>query len=190
MLRKSCLIAVALGAFAVASGASAQAQTVRVENGARFGSWTVSCEAVAVNETLCVLSQRLVRSDTGAALAELIAFNADDGPGAWLVARVPNGVFFPAGFVMAQQDSDTQFDLEWQACSPDMCEALIALDGDILDQMVSGEDWAAGYRPDIASDSVVFRIGLDGLETGLAALAEVLGQPGPRGSADNGDAPE
>ena len=165
--------------------AIAQAQTTRVENGARFGSWTVSCEAVAVNETLCVLSQRLVRSDTGAVLAELIAFNAGDAPGSWLIARVPNGVFFPSGFVLAQQQGDSQFDFEWQACSPDICEALIALDGDALDLMGGTGDWVAGYRPDMAGDSVVFRIGVDGLESGLVALAAVLGQPGPR--ADDGD---
>lgn len=172
------ILAVFLAVFVTVS---AQAETIRVEKGARFGSWTVSCEAIAVNETLCVLSQRLVRSDSGNVLAELIAFNADDAPGSWLVARVPNGVYFPSGFILAEQEGETQLAFEWQACTPDICEAMLALEATEFDELAQAENWVAGYRPDMTSDALLFRIGVDGLEEGLTALGQALGQPGPRG---------
>ncbi len=178
------LSGVALTLFLGGSTAAAS-ESVRVENGARFGGWTVSCEALAVNETLCVLSQRLVRSDSGAVLAELIAFNADDTAGAYIAARVPNGVFFPSGFVLGPQDSDAQLDFIWQTCSPDICEALLPMGAQELDLIASTGDWVAGYRPGMTSDSLIFRVALDGLEDGLSALALALGQPGPRPAEDD-----
>ncbi len=179
-MRYSVLVASFAACFAV----SAYAQTERLENGSRFGGWTVSCEAIAVNETLCILSQRLVRTDTNTVLAELIAFNSDNAGGAWIAARVPNGVFFPSGFVIGRQEADTRLEFEWQNCSADICEALLELGPEELDLIDNAEDWVAGYRPEMTSESLVFRVSLDGLEDGLLALARALGQPGPR--ADRG----
>lgn len=158
----------------------AQAETKRIENGAQFGGWTVSCEAIAVNETLCVLSQRLVRSDSNAVLAELVAFNDAEEVGAWLVARVPNGVYFPSGFVLGLEDDDARIAFEWQNCTAESCEALLALEPGHLDAFEAQGPWVAGYRPGITSDALVFRVSPQGLNEGLFALAEVLGQPGPR----------
>jgi len=158
----------------------AVAETTRIENGAQFGGWTVSCEAIAVNETLCVLSQRLVRSDSNTILAELVAFNEGEDAGAWLIARVPNGVYFPSGFVLGVEDDAARIGFEWQNCTPDMCEALLALEPDHLDAFEALGPWVAGYRPGITGEALVFRVSPQGLEEGLIALAEVLGQPGPR----------
>lgn len=179
-MRYSVLVA----SLAACLSVSANAQTERLENGARFGGWTVSCEAIAVNETLCILSQRLVRTDTSSVLAELIAFNSENVGGAWIAARVPNGVFFPSGFVIGQQEADTRLEFEWQNCSAEICEALLELGPEELDLIASADDWVAGYRPEMTSESLVFRVTLDGLEDGLLALARALGQPGPR--ADRG----
>lgn len=169
-------------ALALLTGFSttAAAETARVENGARFGGWTVACEALAVNETLCVLSQRLVRTDSGTVLAELIAFNSDEAEGAYVAARVPNGVFFPSGFVLGPQDGAARLEFIWQTCTPDICEALLTLGADELDMIGTSSDWVAGYRPGMTSDSLAFRVTLEGLEEGLTALAQALGQPGPR----------
>lgn len=164
----------------------ALAETKRLENGAKFGGWTVSCEALAVNETLCVLSQRLVRSEGNTVLAELVAFNDGDNLGAWLIARVPNGVYFPSGFVLGLEEDDSQIRFEWQNCSANMCEALLALEPDHLDAFEAQGPWVAGYRPGVTSEALVFRIAPQGLDEGLHALAEVLGQPGPRAVSDSG----
>lgn len=156
------------------------AETKRIENGATFGGWTVSCEALAVNETLCVLSQRLVRTGGNTILADFVAFNNDDEPGAWLVARVPNGVYFPSGFVLGVEGEDTQVSFQWQNCSAESCEALLPLAPEHLDAFEAQSPWVAGYRPGVTEEALAFRVSPEGLEDGLTALAEALGQPGPR----------
>ena len=157
----------------------AATQPVRIENGARFGGWTLSCEALAVNETLCVLTQRLVRSDDNSVLAEFVAFNDADAPGAWLVGRVPNGVYFPSGLVLGIEGGDRQIALDWQNCAPDLCEALLALTPEHLNAFDTEGPWVVGYRPGITAEALVFRISPAGLGEGLTALAAALGQPGP-----------
>ena len=165
----------------------AAAEPARIENGARFGGWTLSCEAVAVNETLCVLTQRLVRSDDNSVLAEFVAFNDADAPGAWLVGRVPNGVYFPSGLVLGIEGGDRQIALDWQNCTPDLCEALLALTPDHLSAFDDEGPWVVGYRPGLGAEALVFRLSPAGLEEGLTALAAALGQPGPRAAAADGD---
>lgn len=165
----------------------AAADPARIENGARFGGWTLSCEAVAVNETLCVLRQRLVRSDDNSVLAEFVAFNEAAAPGAWLIGRVPNGVHFPSGLVLGVEGGDRQFALDWQNCTPDLCEALLALTPEHLDAFDDEAPWIVGYRPAITADALVFRVSPAGLEEGLAALAGALGQPGPRAAPADGE---
>ena len=59
----------------------------RVANGERFGAWTVQCDAIAVNETVCVLSQQLVRRSDRAFLAQLLAFSNGDGTRRFIAAR-------------------------------------------------------------------------------------------------------
>ena len=84
----------AAGVAAIGSaqeGTAAETTTVpeaRIANGTRFGAWTVNCRAVAVNETSCVLSQRLVRTSDNVFLAEILAFWSGDVTRAFLGARV------------------------------------------------------------------------------------------------------
>lgn len=182
---------------------AAPAQTAeggeRLVNGARFGGWTVSCEAVAVNETVCVLSQRLVRSGQagGGLLVDLLAFNDPDAPGAWLAARVPNGVHFPSGFALRDTaagegdgdvaDGGTSLLFDWQSCSPDVCEALLALDAGALDALDAGDGWVAAYRPAPGAEALVFRVSPGALGEGLAALARATGAAGVRPAAAASD---
>ncbi len=155
----------------------------RLVNGTQFGGWTVSCEALAVNETVCVLSQRLVRAGDGGLLADLLAFISADEPAAWVAARLPNGVFFPSGFSLRADDADTESErivsFEWQSCSPEICEALVQLSPDTARDFDVLEDWVAAYRPAIDADPLVFRMDPSGLEEGLSALAGALGHPDP-----------
>ena len=74
------------------AAATTTVQPMRIANGTRFGAWRVNCEAIAVNETACVLSQRLVRTSDNVFLAELLAFWSGDGSKSYLAARVPTGV--------------------------------------------------------------------------------------------------
>ncbi|MCC6007579.1 MAG: invasion associated locus B family protein [Rhodobacteraceae bacterium] len=173
-------MAAAVLAGLVATPVSAE----RLQNGARFGDWTVACEAVAVNETICVLSQRLVAREGERFLTELLAFNDTEEPVAYLAARVPLGVYFPAGFSMRPEGGDTALDFEWQSCGEDLCEALLVLDADALAALEQGPAAIAGYVPRTGAEALVFRIGTEGLSGGLVALARALGVPGPGREAE------
>ncbi|WP_292019551.1 invasion associated locus B family protein [Maritimibacter sp. UBA3975] len=144
---------------------------VRIANGQRFGAWTVTCEAVAVGETACVLSQRLVRSSDNAFLAEVLAFWSGDGEQSFLAARVPNGVYFPSGFAFKPEDSDERAEFVWQSCSADLCEALLSEDLEALRAYAEAEGGVvAGYRPGLRSEPLIFRLDLTGIGDGLEAL--------------------
>lgn len=161
----------------------------RVANGERFGSWTVSCEALAVNETVCVLNQRLVRSADNVFLAEFLAFDNAREPGAFLAARVPIGVHFPSGFsIRPDQQRDAVLELDWQSCATDLCEALIAIDEAQIETLSGADTAIAGYRPRFGADALVFRVDMTGLQDGLAALADASGRAGEEDEAA-GDAP-
>ena len=144
----------------------------RVANGTRFGQWVVSCEALAVNETACVLTQRLARAADGAFLAEMLAFSSADGSRLYLGARVPSGVYFPHGFALRPAEGaaeETRF--VWQSCSRDLCEALIELSPETLQALEMAEGGLiAGYRPGLLAQPLVFALSVEGAEAGLSAL--------------------
>ncbi|SLN22768.1 invasion associated locus B family protein [Roseisalinus antarcticus] len=145
----------------------------RVTNGQRFGAWAVTCEAIAVGETACVLSQRLVQSGGDAFLAEMLAFWSADGTESYVAVRVPNGVFFPSGFAIRAADAPEDAEqtmFEWQSCSPDLCEGLLRLDPEALEEFEGAGEVLAGYRPGLRAEPLVFRMSVSGLAEGLAAL--------------------
>lgn len=147
--------------------------TARVVNGQTFGSWTVQCEALAVNETACVLSQRLVRGSDGAFLAEVLAFSTADAGQRFLAARVPVGVHLPSGFAVRPAEAATdaqQTEFVWQSCSRELCEALLELTDETLAGLEGAEALVGGYRPSLRADPLVFRFSVAGLDEGLSAL--------------------
>lgn len=145
-------------------------QAMRLTNGTRFDAWTVNCEALAVNETACVLSQRLVRTSDNVFLAELLAFWSGDAKRTYIAARVPNGVFFPSGFALKANGLEERQEFVWQSCSRDVCEALLEIDVDAIGKLEESDEIIAGYRPNLRSEPVVFRMSLKGAASGLNAL--------------------
>lgn len=155
---------------------TAASQPAPVRNGARYGAWTVTCEALGMNDTACVLSQTLVRSADNQLLAEVLAFWSGDGAASYMAARVPNGVFFPSGFAFKPEDSEERQSFVWQSCSAELCEGLLPIDAATLDSLESGADVFAGYRPRLGAEPLVFRLNLDGISEGMAALKAGLSQ--------------
>lgn len=143
----------------------------RVKNGQMFGAWTVACEAVAMNETTCVLNQNLLRSADNVFLAQMLAFWSGDGSKRYLVARVPLGVYLPSGFAMRAEADEDVIPFVWQACSQTLCEALVELDDDMLTSLTAPDiTIVASYRPNMQSEPVIFRFGMTGVQDGMAAL--------------------
>lgn len=172
----SLITGLLVGGISVAQTAPVPANTQpeRLANGSQFGGWTVVCEALAVNETACLLSQRLLRGTEGTLLVDLVAFpEPDESGGVYLAARVPNGVYLPHGFAMKPSDASEEEEtrLVWQSCTPQLCEALLLLDPVEMSTLeAAGGDLIAGYRPRLGEQPLVFAMNLSGLAEGVAAL--------------------
>lgn len=149
------------------------ANAQEVQNGQVFGSWTVNCTAVAVGRTLCTLQQRILRSEDRAFIAQLLAFRSPDQSKTYLSARVPNGVYFPAGFALKEDGSEDVLQFVWQSCGRDLCEAVVEVEPDMLSNMAGADKVILGaFRPNIQSENFVFRLSLNGAVEGLEALGQ------------------
>ena len=142
----------------------------RLVNGARFGQWAVACEAIAVNETACILTQKLIAKADNRFLAEMVLVRPKGESRLILAARVPIGVHFPSGFVMKPEKSEERSAFVWQSCNRDICEAAIELSAEKLAELEKTGGATAGYRPNARSEPVVFRIAFEGASQGLDSL--------------------
>lgn len=148
-----------------------------VANGQTFDAWTVTCEAVAVGQTACLLNQTILRDTDRAFLAQVLALtNADDGK-RYLLARVPLGAGLPFGFAMrpeGTEDEESLLRFDWQTCFGQFCEALAEIDENRLAQVDSeGTTMLASYLPSLKGEPLVFRLSLQGLRAGMEAIAAV-----------------
>ncbi|MGH1369558.1 MAG: invasion associated locus B family protein [Maritimibacter sp.] len=161
------------GLITASTSATAQdAEETRVTNGQKFDAWNVACEAIAVNETTCMLNQQLLRAADQAFITQMVAFWDRAGENRYLSVRVPTGVYLPAGFAMRTEESEEITEFTWQTCGRDLCEALIELDDDLIAKVDAETPvtMIASYRPSITAEPVVFRFALTGLNAGLTAL--------------------
>lgn len=156
-----------------ASADAAQAQIVA--NGQTFGTWTVSCEAVAVGQTACLLNQTILRDTDRAFLAQLVALTDANTGKRYLLARVPLGASLPFGFAMRPEGTEDETSLlrfDWQTCAGQFCEALAEIDEDRLAKLDSdGTKMLASYQPSLKTEPLVFRLSLQGARAGMAAIA-------------------
>jgi invasion protein IalB len=175
-MKRHFLTACALATAGLFSGlalpaAAQDSAPADVTNGQSFGAWTVSCQALGMNKTSCVLQQQLLRSSDRAFLARLVVFWSADGARRFLAAQVPVGAYLPAGFALKAEASETPKELTWQSCNKQICEALIELDDATLQELSGeGQENIASYRPSLQADPLVFRCSMTGAQEGLAAL--------------------
>lgn len=155
---------------APAAAPTAAVADPRLVNGARFAAWAVACEAIAVNETACILTQKLIAKADNRFLAEMVLVRPKGESRLILAARVPIGVHFPSGFVMKPEKGEERSAFVWQSCNRDVCEAAIELSAEKLAELETGGGATAGYRPNARSEPVVFRIAFDGARQGLDSL--------------------
>lgn len=146
----------------------------RITNGKTFGAWAVTCEALAVNETTCVLSQRLFRDTDRAFIAQIMAFWAGNGEELFMSARVPTGVALPAGFVLrpASGGEDDLVQFTYQTCDANTCEAIAQIDSAFVEstRTEDGQAMVASFRPGLTAEPFIFRFSAEGMAQGLAAL--------------------
>jgi len=164
----------ALLAVPLATNAHAQdeASTTFV-NGQKVGAWTVACRAVAVGETDCTLTQRILRVTDNAFVADIIA-TQNDANATFLIARVPAGAFLPNQFAMRnEQDLEAEdvMAFAWQTCSGQFCEAVIEVAADDVAALSADNNkMVAAFRPNAEMEPFVFQMSLAGLKDGLDAI--------------------
>lgn len=150
---------------------SVSAQDSHIPNGESFGVWTVTCTAIAVGQTSCVLSQQIHRGTDNAFIAQVLAFQTPDASKTYLSARVPLGAYLPAGFAIKAEDQEDILPFVWQTCAADLCEALAEIDPAKLADLAGTERNILGaFRPSLQSEDFVFRFSMEGVVEGLAAL--------------------
>lgn len=157
------------------AAASAETPAAVVANGQTFGAWTVTCEAVAVGQTACLLNQTILRDTDRAFLAQVIALKDGESGKTFLLARVPLGASLPFGFAMrpeGTEDEESLLRFDWQTCFGQICEALTEIDADRLAQVDSeGTTMLASYQPALKAEPLVFRLSLQGARAGMDAIA-------------------
>lgn len=142
-----------------------------IANGQQFGAWNVTCEAVGVNQTACTLSQNLFRDTDQAFIARLLTFWDAQGENTYVAARVPVGAHLPSGFAIKAQSSDQVYELTWQTCTPNFCEAMAQIEPSEIKQLSSeGGVIFGSYRPSIQMEPVAFSFAMSGADDGLEAL--------------------
>ena len=147
-------------------GAHAQANT-----GQTFGDWTVTCEALGVGRTACMLEQTLTRNPDGAFVAQVLALWSGAGDQRFIALRVPLGVYLASGIELRADGADDAFPLIWQTCTPRFCEALHVIDDADLEAFTAGEGRVlAGYRGAPNAQPTVFSFSMGGVLEGLEAL--------------------
>jgi invasion protein IalB len=170
MIRSATILIGVLAPAALAQEAAPD----RVLNGQTFGAWTVSCEAIAAGETICILNQQLFRDSDQAFLAQLLAVWSDDLTKRYLLARVPVGVYLPYGIAVRPEGGGaeaTALPLVWQSCNGQVCEALAELDEAAIAALTApGTTVLASYRPSLAVEPVAFRFSMEGMVAGMDAL--------------------
>ena len=157
--------------LALAAGA-ATAQQGEIANGAAFGDWRVSCDALSNARTACRVVQTQNVAQTGQLVANFLAYPLEGGE-ALFVAQVPMGVYLPAGAVYRPQepaDSD-QRELIWQRCGGEICEAALQMDGAEVTGLSASGAILFGYQMDPGSPPVITRVDMTGFDEALAALA-------------------
>jgi invasion protein IalB len=83
------------------------------------------------------------------------------------------GVYLPAGFAIRPENGADEdiVTFTWQACTAQLCEALVELNDDQIAALSAAEGTViASYRPGLRAEPLVFRLSMAGLEPGLAAL--------------------
>lgn len=143
--------------------------------GQSFGQWTVSCEAIGVGQTSCILEQSLYRREDGAFVAQALLFWNADGQQSYVGMRVPLGAYLPAGAEIRATAEAEPIRLAWQTCVQQFCEAVQLLSLERLETLAQGSgEMLGGYQPAIGREPIVFAFSMSEALEGMQALRPVF----------------
>jgi invasion protein IalB len=158
------LLAVAIGACALASGAYAQG-TVK----SKHQDWEVRCDKVTGSATeQCVVMQYILAEDRpGVGLTVILLKTADKGA-RLLRVLAPLGVFLPSGLGLKIDDADVGRS-GFVRCVQQGCLAEVILDDKLLNQLKNGKQalFVVFQTPE---EGIGIPVSLAGLAQGFDAL--------------------
>lgn len=158
-------------ACALMAATQVAAQEGAVANNTAFGDWVVACEAVSTAQTSCRILQTQQNADTGALVAQFIAYPQPEG-GALLVAQMPIGVYLPGGAVFraAEDEEAEQQGMVWQRCFGQICEAALALDAEAVANLTASGRILFGYQANPGEPAVITAVDVSTFAEALDAI--------------------
>ena len=159
-----CAVGLALGLMVTA----AQAQTAP-KVGDAIGDWIFNCQALSATQTVCVLQQTIVQKESKQPVMRLTLRKLGKEQKLGLVVRVPLGVYLATG-IGGKVDEGKQFNLIWQSCTKQGCQAALSLDDGQKTALKSGKQLFIGFKARPDKDAVTVAASLKGVTAGLKAL--------------------
>ncbi len=147
---------------------AAQAQTAP-KVGDAIGDWIFNCQALSAARTVCVLQQTIVQKESKKPVMRLTLRRLGRDQKLGLVVRVPLGVYLATG-IGGKVDEGEQFNLIWQTCTQQGCQAALSLDDGQKTAMKSGKRLLIGFKGRPDADAVTVAASLKGVTAGLKAL--------------------
>lgn len=150
-----------------ALSASAQEHTTQ-----QFGDWTLRCAQQQAGK-ICSLRQRVVIVEGNQLLAEvsLNIAQIDGQPRVLMVMNSPEGVALniAPGYIVDERDDVVN--LSWRTCVRQLCRAAALLSPQQQGVVMAGNVMVLGYNKFREDKATAFRVSLQGVTAGLAALS-------------------
>lgn len=159
-----CAMTFALCFFSLAG----QAQTAP-KVGDAIGDWIFNCRALSATETLCFLNQTIAEAKSKRQIMSLTLRKVGPEKKLALIVNVPLGVYLATG-IGAKVDEGEQFNLIWQTCNQQGCQAALSLDEAKKKALKSGKQLLVGFKGRPDAKAVTVAASLKGVTAGLKAL--------------------
>ena len=134
-----------------------------------IGDWIFNCEALSVTETVYMLTQTIVKADSNQPVLQLALRKFGTGQGLVLIVNVPLGIYLASGIV-GKVDEGEQFNLIWQSCVTQGCQAALGVDDRLKKAMQTGKQLFIGFKPRPGAETFTIAVSLKGVTAGLKAL--------------------
>ena len=137
--------------------------------GDAIGDWVFNCRALSATETVCALNQRIVETKSKRPIMSLTLRKVGPEKKLVLIVNVPLGIYLATG-IGAKVDAGEQFNLVWQTCTQQGCQAALSLDDAKKSAMKSGKQLFVGFKARPDAEAVTVAASLKGVTAGLKAL--------------------
>ena len=161
-------LALGIGLTQFLTFGSGRAQ-IEAKVGDRFGDWTFGCQAVTARKAICALTQTIVEKETRKPIVHLALRRLEKDQTLALIAVLPLEVSLAAG-VGGKVDGGQQFNLIWQHCTINGCQAAVSLDDSVKQALQTGKQLVIGFKVRTKSEASYVGASLKGVTAGFKAL--------------------